>query len=178
MAGVAQPGQKLLTREGEEVWELTVPGTVWVEVTNDRGKAVPMRVGGRPGARLRIGTEDRIITQERIVDREFDPFVNGMLCRIDADQQVDAKTASVDALTTEDLMKVFSKSGRAFQVAVDKLNQTSVRRMNEMAEDVDATASQIAYLKTSIETRWPIGGDTKVYREIKGLPGAETQATA
>lgn len=178
MAGVVQPGRKLLTREGEEIWELTVPGAVWVEVTNDRGKAVPLCVGGRPGARLRISTEDRIITQEQIVERELDPFVNGMLCRIDADQQDDEKTASVDALTTEDLMKVFSKSGRAFQAAVDKLNQTSVRRMNEMAEDVDATASQITYLKDSIATRWPIGGDTKVYREIKGLPGADAQATA
>ncbi len=169
MPGVAQPGQELLTREGEEIWEITVPGTVWVEVTNDRGKPIPLKVGGRPGARLRISTEDRIITQERIVDRELDPFVNGMLTRLDADQQLDEKTASPDALTTEDLLAIFAKNGKAFQNAVDKLNQTSVRRMKEMAESVDATASQMNYLNEQLEARWPLGGDTKTYRELKGL---------
>lgn len=176
MAAVVQPGQKMLTRPGEEVWELTVSGTVWVEVTNDRGKPTPLRVGGKPGARLRISTEDRVIVQERVVDPEADPFTNGMLVRIDADQQADSKTASVDALTTEDLMKIFSKSGRAFQSAVDKLGQLSVRRMTEMAEDVDATASQISYLKEQLETRWPLGGDTPTYRELTGVTGGATLA--
>jgi hypothetical protein len=170
MPGVAQPGQKLLVREGEEVWEITVPGTVWVEVTNDRGKSVPLRVGGRPGARLRISAEDRELTQERIVDRELDPFVNGMLVRVDADQQQVEKTRSDDALTTEDLLKIFATQGKKFQTTVDGLGEVTVRRMWEMAEDVDATASQINYLKDSIERRWPIGGDTKVYREMQADP--------
>lgn len=168
-AAVVQPGQQLLTRPGEEVWETTIPGRIWLEATNDRGKPVPLSVGGRPGARLRISTEDRIIAQERIIDREFDPFVNGMLTRIDADQQQDEKTKSADALSTEDLLKIFSYSSRRFQTAVDQLGQVSVRRMLEMAETVDATASQTSYLKKAIDERWPIGGDTATYREIKGL---------
>lgn len=168
MAGVAQPGQKLMTREGEEIWELNVPGTVWVEVTNDRGRPVPLRVGGKQGARLRISTEDRVLNQERVVDPEVDPFTNGMLVRLDADQQQDEKTKSIDALTDSDLVRIFAKNGRAFQASVDKLNQLSVRRMSEMAATVDATSSQVAYLKESIERRWPIGGDTPTYREITG----------
>lgn len=170
MAAVVQPGQKMLRREGEEIWEITVPGAVWVEVTNDRGKAVPLKVGGRPGARLRISSEDRQLAQERIVDRQFDPFVNGMLTRVDADQQLDEDTRSDDALTTEDLMKLFAKNGRAFQAAVDKLGEVTVRRMYEMAEDVDATTSQTNYLKEQIETRWPVGGDSEWHRKF-AAPG-------
>lgn len=157
-------------RAGEEIWETTVTGRVWVETTNDRGQPRAMSVGGRAGARLRISAEDREIAQERIINRELDPFTNGSLIRVDSDQQSDERTKSTDALNTEQLVEVFAKTGKAFQAKVDGFNELTVRRLLDMAEDVDATNSQINYLKKSIEERWPVGGDTPTYREMQGDP--------
>jgi hypothetical protein len=127
-----------------------------------------MTVGGREGARLRIAALDREITQEQIVDRDNDPFVNGMLRRVDGDQQAVKETQTIQALTTEDLVTVFAKEGAGFQRHVDALSELNVRRMLSIAKDVDATLSQQQYLKESIERRWPItSGDTETYRELK-----------
>ena len=157
-------------RAGEEIWETTISGRVWVETTNEKGAPRMVSVGGREGARLRITTEDREIAQERIINRDLDPFVNGSLVRVDADQQNDERTKSVDALSTEQLIQVFSKTGKAFQTKVDGLGELTVRRMMDIAEQVDATNSQINYLRKSIEERWPIGGDTPTYREMQAAP--------
>lgn len=157
-------------RAGEEVWETTTSGRVWVEVTNERGQPRAVSAGGRTGARLRITVEDRELVQERIINREQDPFVNGMLVRVDADQQADPRTKSPDALNTEQLMKVFSKTGKTFNSMVDSFSEVTVRRMLEMAEDVDATNSQISYLRQVIDDRYHIGGDTPTYREMQGEP--------
>lgn len=157
-------------REGEEVWETTTAGRVWVEVTNERGLPRAISAGGRSGARLRITVEDRELVQERIVTPEHDPFTNGLLVRIDGDQQTNARTKSPDALNTEQLMKVFSKTGKTFQSMVDSFGEVTVRRMLEMAEDVDATNSQISYLRKIIDDRYRVGGDTPTYREMQGEP--------
>ena len=170
METIEQAAQARPRRAGEEIWETTVTGRVWVETTNDRGQPRSISVGGRAGARLRISAEDREIAQERIINRELDPFVNGSLIRIDSDQQADERTASVDAVNTEQLVEVFAKTGKAFQSKVDGFNELTVRRMLAMAEDVDATNSQITYLSKSIDERWPVGGDTPTYREMQGEP--------
>lgn len=156
-------------REGEEIWETTTPGTVWVMVTDDRGRDKAVSVGGKPGQRLRIKSMDREICQDRILDDSGDPFVNGLLKRVDADQNDDEKTVSDQALSTEELMAIFEKTGNAFQVTVRKLNELNVRRLREAAEHLDAKASQLSFLDEHIEANYKGGGDTPTYRELKGI---------
>lgn len=156
-------------RPGEEIWETTTEGTVWVATTDDRGRTKDVSVGGKVGARLRIKTEDREIVQDAILEDGSDPFTNGLLRRVDADQNADERTRSDQALTTEDLMAIYDKKGNAFQAAVKKLNEFNVRRLREVAEGLDATASQISFLDTYLEENYRGGGDTPTYRELKGL---------
>lgn len=154
-------------RAGEEIWELMVPGRVHVEVTNHRGRPQNLTVIGR-NSRLRISTIDREIAQERIRTPENDPFRNGMLRRIDS--QANDAERDANELSDEDLTHVFNLSGNEFEDMVRSFSQTNVRRMKAMAEDVDATASQIAFLKSYIEEQWPIGGTVPSYEEMQRAP--------
>lgn len=164
MGATVSQGQRIRAREGEEIWESTVAGQVWVETTDDRGrsKSIPVRGYGR----LRISPLDRELCQEQVVDPANDPFINGMLIRLDADQGEDPKTASEFALTTEQVAEIFALTGEGFKDRVDALNEVTIRRMIEMADAVDATTGQVSYLKETVETRFAIGGDTPTYREM------------
>lgn len=157
------------TRPGEELWETTTPGTVWVTVTDDRGREKQISAGGRVGAPLRIKTLDREINQEAVYEVESDPFRNGLLRRLDADQNEDEGTASDQALSQEQLVKLFAKNGNAFRSAVDKLNEINIRRMRGMADDLDVTTAQLAYLNEIIEEKYRKHGDTRTYRELMGI---------
>lgn len=164
-------------RDGEEIWETTTPGKVWVLVTDDRGKEKSVRVGGAPGQRLRIKSLDREINQDAILGDESDPFTNGLLKRIDADQQQDPQTASDQVIDTEALMDFFKSSGAAFQNKVRKLNELNFRRLYEMAEAADASASQIAFLREHLAATFRLEGDTPTWRELNAGPqGASVTA--
>lgn len=159
-------------REGEEIWETTTPGTVWVQVTDDRGKEKSVSVGGKPGQRLRIKSLDREVNQDAILEDASDPFTNGLLKRVDADQQLNPQTASDQVLTTEQLLETFKSSGNAFRSKVTKLNELNVRRLVEMAEAADASASQISFLREHV-AQYRQEGDTPTWRELsKGPEGA------
>jgi predicted type IV restriction endonuclease len=155
---------QVTVRDGEEMWETITDGRVWVTVTDHRGHESSKSVGGKAGSRLRISTVDREINQDRIITDGGDPFANGMLRRVDADQNLDERTASPHALTNENLMLIFSKS------AVKKLNETNVRRMAAMTTDVDASTSQVAFLETYVRENYRKEGDTPTYREMMTTP--------
>jgi hypothetical protein len=154
----------LKAREGEEIWETTTDGRVWLTMVDDRGRDVVKSVGGKVGDRIRIKTTDREIMQDNVEDG---PFSNGMLKRVDS--QAKPEDNSPQALTTDELMVGFTKSGKAFHSWVAALNEMNVRRMRDMAEAVDATASQIAHLDTVIKEKFRVEGDTETYRTLKTL---------
>jgi hypothetical protein len=129
----------------QEKWEMTTGGTVWVQVVSDkiRGTMKDRKVQGR-GSVLRIDSEDRQLTQERIRDSKNDPFTNGTLIRVDADQNEDEATASVSALSDEDLLGLLSKKqGATFKKAVEPLSEVAFRRLRALMKDNDSvTAAQ------------------------------------
>ncbi len=155
-------------RPGEEIWETVTDGTVYVPVVDARGREQVVMVGGAAGSILRIAALDREIAQDRVPDGT-DPFRNGMLRRVDMDQNEDPKTASTSAISTQALIDLFTKSGAAFRAAVDKLDEFNVRRMYEAMEMVDATASQQNYLREKVESYRP-AGDLASYRDLRGEP--------
>lgn len=157
-------------REGQEIWETTTEGTVWVSVVDERNRERAVSVGGKVGSRLRLTALDREIVQDAILNSGSDPFTNGLLRRVDADQNLDPATSTDQAFSTEQLLVLFSKSGNAFQAAVRRLNEVNVRRMADMAEGVDASASQIAFLEALIEEKFRIHGSTPTYDEMMAAP--------
>ena len=154
--------------DGEELWESVVPGAVWVTVTNKRDEQESRSVG--QGQVLRITTRDREICQDAIRDPKHDPFTNGMLRRVDADQNEDPRTESIDAMGMDELIAVFAKTGPQFERKISSLGEIPIRRLRGIAEDVDATHSQIQFLDQIIAERYSSGGNVQPsYRELEAL---------
>lgn len=151
--------QQLLDAQTLETWETTTPGRVWVTTTSytRHGQPVMKDISVGPnkvGAKLKISTADREMNQERVADPANDPFTNGLLVRLDADQNLTPATVSVDAVPTKNLLELFKKNGNAFHAAVDKLGEIPVRRLRELADQVDASAKQVEYLDEVITTKF------------------------
>jgi len=150
----------------EEVWETTGHGWVYVQTTGVDGNLRTVKAGGRPGQKLRITEYDRLKCQERVLSDIHDPFGNGMLVRISVDEQTEDNP---NWLSAEAIIELFTITGPEFNTRIDELNEYNVRRLLEACEDLDATNSQSEYLKKTLSQKWPIGGDTPMYRELQGL---------
>lgn len=150
----------------EEVWETTGAGMIYVTVMGVDGNPRSISAGGRPGQKLRLTEYDRMKNQERVLDDKADVFTNGMLVKL---SPVDEVVDNVNQLTAEEIVKLFTITGPKFNDQVDQLNEYNVRRLIEMCDDLDATNSQVQYLAQTLAQKWPIGGDTPMYRELQGL---------
>lgn len=146
--------------EATETWEITTPGRVWLQVTiNSRhGRGTELKdvsLGpNRPGQKLKISPADREMNQESCSVPSLDPFRNGLLVRVDADQNEDPATESTNALTAQQTLDVFKLTGPAFLAEVAKLDQIPLRRLRDMAEAVDASMSQVTMLDEVIQDRY------------------------
>jgi hypothetical protein len=160
---------RVMTRPGEEVWETTVEGMTWLQIADGRGGVRDVSIGGTVGQRLRILTEDRVINQEVCINKDQDPFTNGSLVRIDADQNEDPLTSSPDALSIPAMEEMFNQTGPDFLASLQPLGELSLRRMKDMAERVDATASQTRMINEIIQERYPLGGAMPIYDELKAI---------
>lgn len=167
-----KPGMK--AKEGEEIWAITVPGTVHLRILtpNRFGQMVDseMSMGpGRAGQQFRLKTIDREENQVRCVEPGLDPFLNGMLVRIDADQQADPSTASKDALSTQDLLDIFDLPNDRFAVRIADLGEVVTRRMIEVGLSMDVSHRQIKMLEEGIQERFSVmGGPQASLYSVKG----------
>jgi hypothetical protein len=148
----------------EEVWAIQVPGSVSLRVTQFNRFGQPVEASlvmgpNRAGQQFRIKTEDREENQARCMDKQFDPFLNGMLVRIDADQQQDPETASTDALSTENLVGIYDIADRAaFETRVQALGELPLRRLAEVGVAMDCSHLQITFVNDLILERYSKGG--------------------
>lgn len=167
---MARPGTD---DEGQiiETWEATTRATTWVQTWDRRSDGYKAtRVGGRSGSRrLTISRDDRRYNQDSIPmeNKGLDPFTNGTL------RLVDTKNRAEDIDSTyhksdEELREYFElRDPDAFTDAVGGIESKLVlHRMLALAE-VEATVAQLAVVRELINTRWPIGGSQRTYREME-----------
>lgn len=145
--------------EGKETWEMQTGGTVYVESLIDpaRGVTKMLKASGK-GARVRITTLDRKLAQERTRDEKHDPFRNGLMLRVDEDQQEDPETASPSAMSDEGLKKIFAfKQQARFRAAIGDLSEVSLRRLKALAEgDENVTSVQNDIINTRIDEEFSV----------------------
>ena len=132
---------KVASREGYEVWENVVGGTVWLTVLGERNREKQVPLTGQR-SRQRLSTEDRLIMQDAALDAEQDVFTNGMLRRVDADQNEDERTRSNQVFRDGDLVAAFDFKGREFSDFVHELNLLNAGRMQRLITHVDPSESQ------------------------------------
>lgn len=152
----------MTTKTKLEIWELTLPGRVTMTVTNSQGRPQEISAMGK-GQRLRTSAEDRQIAEEGIRNPDNNPFLNGMLVRIDTEGHQPAPNELSDA----DLGAIFELDQQDFQATVSALGEVNVRRLKAMFADVDASKSEIDFVNTLIEERFPIGGSMPTYDEMQ-----------
>ncbi len=134
---MADSKSKVTARAGEEVWELTTGGAVWVKVLDSKGVERDKSVKGR-GSRLRLSTADRQIAQERIRKAKNDPFTNGTLILLAGDEEAREETASPSALTDEELLGLLAKKQSApFKKSLEELSEVAYRRLRALLKDND-----------------------------------------
>ena len=149
----------------EEIWECQIPGRIWVEVRDLNGTPRSLSVKG-VDSRLRLSTGDRLRNQERVVDPKLDPFLNGMLLRVDKGAPVEP--ASPDSVSLDELRDVFQLELDDFREYVEGLSEVNVRKLKGMAKEVEATVNQVKFLDDLIEEKYPVSsGDTAVWREMQ-----------
>lgn len=150
-------------REGEEMWEMQLPGAVYVEYTNHLGKPADKSVSGK-GSILRIATIDRQLAEEKIVDHVANPFRNGTLVYQKGGAAQPERAP--DALTDDDLAELFVMRDDEFDAVLEELSQVNVRRMQALAKGQDASISQVAAIDGVISRKWPLGGAMPSYEEM------------
>lgn len=153
----------------EEVWESQVPGRTFAQLRDVDGR-IRMTSCVGTGSRMRLMTSDRIRMQERIRLDRMDPFRNGTLVRIDANQQDDPDTQSGDALGEADLTACFELQIDDFRDYVSELSEVNVRRLKALAEAKSASVNQDRFLTELIAERYAVGGDTPTNRAMRSGP--------
>jgi hypothetical protein len=156
-----KPGLK--AGAGEEIWLIEVPGTIHLRVliTNRFGQLVEGELSygpNRQGQQFKLKTVDREENQSRCMNPALDPFLNGMLTRVDADQQDDPSTASADALTTEGILDAFDLPMTQFTANVEKWGEVVMRRMVEIGISMDVGHKKIALLEEALRDRYTVTG--------------------
>jgi hypothetical protein len=116
-----------------ETWENVAPMTNFIIKLDVRGEEVHESVSG--ARKFTLTTQDRIITQNRILDPKHDPFLNGCFRPIITPEDITIET-NPNALSDEDIVRIFGSS----QIAWDQWLETvdaehTLRRMMELAED-------------------------------------------
>lgn len=155
-----QPGIPLSPME---TWEMRVDGTIYLNVLKaTRFGAVietNMKIGPRrKGSRFEISVEDRKDNQRRVTSVEQDPFRNGMLARVDADQQADEETASTAVLSPEDELAILDLPEDEFRARIAALPEVPVRNIRSVAEAAGASHSKVTWLEEHIRERFMPGG--------------------
>lgn len=163
------------TFENKEIWELTTGGRVAVLQFDAKGQERTLTVRGK-GQRLRVTKSERELCEERIRDKQNNPFRNGKLLWINRDtsavEEAD-QTPGEQELADSDLAALFEAEDQpGFEAAVKELSEVNVRRLKELANDASlgAKAYQVVFIDEYIHETWPIGGDTPTYREMQQVP--------
>jgi len=144
-----------------EVWAVQTPGLIYLRTTvpNRMGQLVDAEISigpNRQGGQFKISTIDREENQARCADPAADVFRNGMLARLDADQQADPQTASVNAITAEDILDIFDLDQAGFEARVQELSEVPLRRMVDLGQAMDVSHRRLEYLTELIATRYSV----------------------
>lgn len=150
-----------LAARGFEVWQMQIPGTIHLRtmVPNRFGQLVEdtLTVGpNRVGHQFRISHEDREDNQQHVADSAYDPFRNGILARIDVDQQTVPETASINALTTEQILEIFDLTQDTFEEEIKRYAEIPLRRMIDVGERMDVSHRKIDAISRLVDERYSV----------------------
>lgn len=111
----------------------------------------------RKGYEFILKTADRVDVQRMIVDPALDPFRNGTFTRVDLDQQDDPNTASIQAITPEQIVDLLDLPVDQFEASLRQYEEVPIRRIHETAVAMDVSHQKITVLEDLIKERYAKG---------------------
>lgn len=149
-----------------EFWTMQSQSTLFLEELghNRLGQNISKEIKVGPnqqGREIKIRHSDRLENQRMVATKEQDPFRNGTLLRRDADQQADPLTASPDALSTEDLFEITELPQEDFEAKVPTLGERPVRRLLELALQMNIPYGKVTYLQEYVSKTYAAGSPQK-----------------
>lgn len=115
-----------------EEWESVSDAQNYVIREDRRGDEQFIHITGHQ--KFKITTYERILTQDRIRDKTYDPFVNGQFRPIIVPESISVQT-NPNALSDEDIQRIFVASDVAWDEYLAVIDSAStLRRMIELAE--------------------------------------------
>lgn len=126
-----------------EEWESVSDAQNYVIREDRRGDEVPVHIAG--SMKFKITTYERILTQDRIRDKHFDPFTNGQFRPIMVPETITIQT-NPNALSDEDIARIFVASDIAWDAYLDTIDSAAtLRRMIDLAENQEHDLSLRRY---------------------------------
>lgn len=137
-----------------EEWESVSDAQNYVIREDRRGDEQFVHVSGHQ--KFKITTYERILTQDRIRDKQFDPFVNGQFRPIMVPESISVQT-NPNALSDEDIKRIFVASDVAWDEYMSVIDSAStLRRMIELAESSDLSLKRYRELENREQAANPM----------------------
>lgn len=131
-----------------ETWENIAPSGNAVIRLDSRGVEKQELITGRRN--FMITTEERLITQDRIVDTKLDPFKNGCFRPVVVPDSVDTNT-NPNALSDDEISSILVSSEIAFTEWMKIIDSPeTLRRMVELAPHSDISLKRFQFLQSRL----------------------------
>lgn len=153
-----------------ETWESIVPHGNGIIHINVRGEEETEIVVGR--RTFMLTTEERLITQSRVLDPTNDPFRNGAFRPIIVPDSVNFET-NPNALSDDEIRSIFVSSDLAWQEWISTLDSPeTLRRMLDLAGDSDLSVRRFKQIGARLaEVKPPtriVQKDQETYESMSG----------
>ena len=146
-----------------EVWQSAVLGETYVKRVDQHGNVTSQRVQGH--GTVSVTPYERRIHESAVADQTLNPYRNGRLTPVrllDEEPDTASLQANPNAMSETAMKALFNSQIRTFTNKVgDVTNPITLRRLREVADEVDAKASQIKVIEARMEASAP-SGFTKV----------------
>lgn len=145
-----------------ETWEMRAEGRIILNVLKANRFGVPIEdqliLGpNRRGFRFEISPDDRKDNQRLVMDAQHDPFRNGLLLRVDQAQSADPETASVVALSDDEMLSIIDLPEEEFRAKVVALNEVATRQVRDLATAAGASHGKVTWLDEHIRETYAKG---------------------
>lgn len=161
-----------------ETWENIAPFANTIIRLDSRGIEKPELITGRRN--FMVTTEERMITQDRIITADLDPFLNGSFRPVLVPDSVNIKS-NPNALSDDEIRSILASSQVAFDEWMKVIDSPeTLRRMITLAEDTDVSLKRYKTLAGRLQdvrpARQVTQKDRAEYEKMAGAPEAAAPA--
>lgn len=156
-----------------ETWENVAQSTNYVIKLDSRGEEKHEAVTGR--RKFTLTTQERMITQEKILHAKHDPFLNGSFRPVVTPDDITIET-NPNALSDEDIVNIFGASKMAWGEWLQTVDsEATLRRMMDLANEHEDSIPLARYNQLTARLAEVTGGprhatqrDEDQYRSLAG----------